>query len=255
MVSTDQNNSTSVLGSLGLGAPPTTSTSKKTYLGVPKGYQPPSASGGTGVIPPGSEFPTPFDAGPVGQVNPITGGHVQSPQYTEADKYGPAADLNSIPQIQAELVAAGLLSVKDVRKGIWDSKSADAYGEVLAFANQQGLNASDALTLLTANPSIGGVKGAKAAPTISFTNPQDVQTGFQNVSQSLTGQEQNPSQFVGQYHGLEAAQAHGTGQDYTQAPSITGAATQYVQNNMPSQELAYGVATRMNDFLSMLGQK
>jgi hypothetical protein len=179
--------------------------------------------------------------------------------YTEADKWGPAADPQNVPAIQAELIAAGLLNPKDVRPGVWDAKSADAYGNVLEFANQQGMNAMDALTLLTSNPPLGrqGTSGSGSKGpgprTIAFTNPQDVQTGYQNVSQNLTGQEQDPAAFVNQYHQMEAAQAGTNGTNYTQAPSITGAATQYVQQNLPSQEMAYGVASRMNEFYSMLG--
>lgn len=259
MASTDQNNPSGVLGSLGLGGPPTAGSSKQpTYLGIPKGYKPPvGTKGGPGEGPGGMANPggTSGSATNPGDLN-VFGTGINTDPYTEADKWGPAADLSSVPTIQAELIAAGLLKQQDVRIGVWDAKSADAYGNVLSFANQQGLSAMDALTVLTSNPPIGpaGPKGP-GPRTIAFTNPQDVQTGYQNVSQQLTGQEQDPSQFVDQYHAQEAAQAGTNGTNYTQAPSLTGAATQYVQQHMPDQELSYGVASRMQEFLSMLGMK
>lgn len=240
--SSDQNNASKTLAGLGISAPPS-GTTKTHYLGVPDGYKPPTI----GTVPPFEGMhPGPGVPGtPFGTV-------VNPDPYTETDKWGPAADVGSIATIQAEMVAAGLLNKTDVRPGVWDAASADAYGKVLGFANQQGLNATDALTILTSNPPLGRDKRGAVGPTISFTNPEDVQSGYQNVSQALTGQEQDPSQFQQHYHDLEAAQAHKTGQNYTQAPSLTGAATQYVQNNLAGQEASYGVASRMNDFFSML---
>lgn len=257
MASADQN---SALSSTlpGVGPPPSSSATKKKYLGVPPGYTAPTVDGGHGVIPPGADatHQTPQDYGPVGPVNPITGGHSYLPQYTAADEWGPAGDLTQVTTIQAQLVAAGLLKKTDVRPGVWDSASATAYGQVLSFANQQGLTASDALTILTSNPPLGGQLGPKGPGprVIAFTNPQDVQTQYQGVSQQLTGQEQDPAQFQQQYHDLEAAQAGTNGTNYTQAPSLTDAATQYVQKNLSGQEAAYGAASREQEFLSMVGQ-
>jgi len=257
VVSTDQNSSTGVLGTLGITGPPTAGggTTKSTSpLGVPSGYQPPTYPGPNIIPVPGQ---TPFDAGPT--TTTVYGSGVNPTLYTETDKWGPAANPTQVPTIQAELIAAGLLNAKDVRVGVWDAASADAYGKVLSFANTQGMTAVDALTLLTENPPIGKTSGGSGSsggtqPIISFTNPADVQTEFQNVSQNLTGQEQNPAAFVQQYHADEAAAGHQRGQNYTQAPSLTGAATQYVQNNMPGQEAAYGTASRMQQFFSMVGQ-
>lgn len=251
MASTDQNSSSGVLGSLGITAPPSGTATDTKILGVPKGYKAPTYTHSGYVIPQGdATHQTPQDYGPI--TTNVYGSSV-GPGYTEADKFGPAADPTNIPTIQAEMIQAGLLNAKDVRPGVWDSASANAYGDVLSFANQNGLNAADALTLMTANPPLGSKTQGPGPRTIAFTNPQDAATTYQNVSQQLTGQEQDPAQFIQQYHADEAAQAGTNGTNYTQAPSLTGAATQYVQNNMPGQEMAYGVASRMNDFFSMLG--
>lgn len=259
MVSTDQNNAGATLGSLGIGGPPSGSTTKTKYLGIPKGYTPPSRPGGPGEGPggmadPGNTFGSATNPGNYSIMGSTPGPSLNGSGYTEADKWGPAADLGSIQTIQADLIAAGLLKLSDVRPGVWDAASADAYGQVLSYANQQGLTASDALTILTSNPPLVKPKTGPGPRVIAFTNPQDVATQYQNVSQQLTGQEQDPAQFQQVYHGLEAAQAGTNGTNYTQAPSLTGAATQYIQQNMPGQELAYGAASREQEFLHMVGQ-
>lgn len=174
-------------------------------------------------------------------------------QYMPGDQWKvPLSDPQSIPQIQQMLVQAGLLSAKQVRIGVWDNASASAYSTVLGFANAYGINATQALNTLINNPKVGKGASTAAQPIISYTNPADVATGFQNVSQNLTGQEQDPAAFAAQFHSQESAAQHQRGQNYTQAPSITGAATQYIQQHDPSQELAYGTASRMQQFFAML---
>lgn len=242
--STDQNNAGSTLGALGIAPPPSGGpTNQPKPFGIPPtGYKPPT-------VPKPSSYRRPPGSGPL---PPTIGGTPNPNPYVPGDEWGPSQDLQMVPTIQAELVAAGLLKASDVRPGVWDAASADAYTQVLAFANQQGITATDALTVLTSNPPLGKNALGVAQPTVTYTNPQDVQTQYQNVSQQLTGQEQDPAAFVQQYHDLEAAQHHAAGSDYTQAPSLTGAATQYIQKNMPGQEMSYGVASRMQDFFSML---
>lgn len=199
---------------------------------------------------PATNFPTPSGQHLLGPSTTQFGTTANDSAYTATDAWN--VPFEQGPSIKAGLIQAGLLNPKDFGTGAWDFNSAAAYQKVLEFANTYGLTAQDALSYFEANPQ-GDTTGA-AGPTIAFTNPQDIATSYQNTSQQLTGQEQDPSQFQGYYHGLEAAQAHDTGQNYTQAPSLTGAATQYVQNNMPGQEIAYGVASRMNDFFQMVGQ-
>lgn len=248
MASADQNNP------YGLTAPPggTGSTTTVSPIGVPTGYKAPIQHGVFPTTPQGTNARwgtrTQFGTTP------------QTGQYMPGDEYGPAGDLGAIPTIQAEMIAAGLIDKRDVRVGVWDAASASAYQDVLAFANQNGLTANDALSILVSNPPLGGLKGAKAggagkAAVISYTNPADVQAGFRSTSQSMTGQEQDPAAFQDYYHGLEAAAGHQTGSSYTQAPSVGGAAEQYVLEHDPSQVLAYGTASRMQDFLSMVGAK
>ncbi len=250
MVSSDQNNP------YGISAPPGTQATATTGTihpyGVPDNYIAPALLAPTGT---GSQFTQQY--GP----HNVYGTDSHTDLYMPGDEFAPGSDLQAIPQIQAEMIAAGLIKPSDVRVGVWDSASADAYKEVLTFANANGLNAQDALTILTSNPTLGGVKGSKAggsgskAAVISYANPADVQSGFRQVSQGLTGQEQDPAAFQDYYHGLESQAGHQTGASYTQAPSVGGAAEQYTLEHDPSQVLAYGTASRMQDFLSMVGAK
>lgn len=184
--------------------------------------------------------------------------------YMPGDEFAPAGDLNAIPIIQADMIAAGLLNKSDVRVGVWDAASASAYKDVLAFANQQGVSAQEALTILVSNPPLGKPGTGRAGQVVSYTNPADIASGYQNVSQQLTGQEQPTADFQDYFHGQEAAAnasavgAHnaalgGGTQSYVQPPSVSSAAQQYVLEHDPSQVLAYGVASRMGEFLSMLG--
>jgi hypothetical protein len=221
-------------------------------LGVPQGYTPPYGTRTESTdFTHGSPILKMF---PGIKGSPITayGTTPNSSQYMSGDQWKvPLSDPESIPQLQLALVQAGLLSARTIRYGTWDVTSANAFAQVLGFANAYGLNAKQALDVLASNPKANAAGGA--GPTISFTNPQDVATGFQNVSQNLTGQEQPVGDFQNYFHGQEAAAQHQTGQDYTQGPSVTGAATQYIQQHDPSQELAYGTASRMQEFLAMLG--
>jgi hypothetical protein len=150
------------------------------------------------------------------------------------------------------LIAVGLLNPKTVRLGMWDVTSANAYAKVLGFANSQGLNAQQALQVYQSNPNLKQQQGpAYVEPT--FTNPVDVQSNFQNVSQALTGTEMSADQgFAQAYHQQEAATGHTSGDSYTQAPNVQNAAQQYLIEHNPDDVRAYGVASRMNEFFNML---
>lgn len=238
-------------------------TTTNSPLGVPSGYKAPTITPqglqtsilefAPGQVPQGAvgSLGAPMRTTTYGTI-PLSAGTVKpGDQYASGDQWSvPLSDPESIPGLQQQLIAAGLLNPKSVRLGTWDVTSANAYSTVLGFANAYGLNATQALQVLVSNPK---AQNGPQAPTIAFTNPQDVETGFQNVSQNLTGQEMPTDQFVQHYHDLEAAQAHAPGSNYTQAPSVQGAATQYVLNNDPSQVQAYGTASRVQELYSMLG--
>jgi len=237
----------------------------------PYGIPAPPSTGGTttGPSPLFPDVPTPprFLVGigaegvPPSSVSPY-GTPYQSYQYVQGDEWGPGADLSSIPTIQAEMVAAGLLDKSDVRVGVWDAASADAYKSVLGFAQSQAITPTLALSILVSNPPLGGTSGSgrggggggAQTPTY-FTNPADVASQYRSTSAGLTGQEQDPAAFQAYYHGLEAQAGKQTGANITRTPSVSGAAEQYLLNNDPQDVMAYGIASRMNTFLSMIGTK
>ncbi len=177
----------------------------------------------------------------------------QDEMYTSDDAWSlPLSVPDKIPDIQRQLVIAGLLDPKKVRLGLWDQQSASAFTKVLGFANAYGMRAMDALGYYVNNPQPDTSTG-RAQRTIAFTNPADVEAGFADVSQQMTGQEMPTAAFAGAYHGLEAAQNRDPGSDYTSAPSVQGAARDYLLENNPDDVRAYGVASRMNEFFNMLG--
>lgn len=254
-VSADQNNPLSPYGikTKGSGGGSTSDTSTPTNpIGVPTGYKPPT-SHSVVIGVPGTVQRT--------STENVYGTPLLTNPYMPGDEFAPAGDLNAIPIIQADMIAAGLLKPSDVRRGVWDAASADAYKDVLAFANQQGVSASEALTILVSNPpggkagGAGGGGGGGRAAVISYTNPADLEATYSSTAQSLTGQEQQNPAFVDYYHGLESGAQHQTGTNYTAPPSAGAAAQQYIEQNDPSQVLAYGTASRMQDFLSMIGVK
>lgn len=241
MAETDSNSPNGT--GIDFGPMPTGTTTTKSPIGVPVGYKAP-------VRP---TFP-PYEGlhpGP-GLPGTLYGTTPNPNQYNQGDQWTvPLSDPQSIPELQQELIQAGLLNPKSVRLGTWDVASANAYSTVLGFANAYGLNARQALDVLVSNPK---ANQGPAQPTIAFTNPQDVETGFQNTSQSLVGQEMPTEPFVSHYRGLEEAQAHQSGENYTQAPSVQGAAQQYLQEHNKDDMQNYGTASRMNAFFDLVRQ-
>lgn len=173
--------------------------------------------------------------------------------YTSDDAYSlPLQDPTTIPDLQRQLIQAGFLDVKDIRQfGLWDNKSANAYAQVLAFANQYGLDANDAMTVLIDNPAYGDTIGPTPR-TISLTNPADVQAGFRNTSLNMVGQELPTAAFEQTYRAQELAQNRDPTQDYTQAPSVQGAAEDFLLDNNRTDMQNYGAASRMLSFFDLL---
>lgn len=251
--STTQNSPNADLTTLGIGPPPSAGTGGK-GIGLPKGYTPPSTQGAMYPI----QTPAPEGAVlPAGDKYNSVGGAYNEMQYTATDAWSPGTDLNGIKQLQAEMIAAGVATASSIRPGTWDQASANAYAKVLKFANQNAMNATDALSYLVSNPPLSKTTASATQPIISFANPVDVAADFDKTSQDLTGQEQGGllPQFQQQYTAQEAASQHLRGQNYVQAPSATASAAQYLEQKDPSQVQAYGAASAMQTFFNMLGQK
>ena len=220
----------------------------------------------------------PIPQGAVGTQTTIYGTDPNPTQYTAADLLSPAADPENAIQLQEEMVQAGLLAATSLRPGVWDSASQAAYAKVLGFANQYALNAQQALDVLVTN--------AKTTKTASSTTQLGqgvggqgynyffpeysgaaINTGFQGAAQQEVGSEDSAALpgFTTAFKTAESQAAagkdiakvagSGTGGQYEQKPSPTDFAQQYLIQNDPAQVQAYGVASRMQDFLSMVGAK
>lgn len=102
------------------------------------------------------------------------------PQYTDGDQWAPASDPNpdTARTLQVQLINAGLLTLKQVHLGIWDSSSATAYAKVLAHANLAGVPAQTALDEY--------VKSSAELPQKTI-NPDDLNALANQVAQTTLG--------------------------------------------------------------------
>lgn len=249
--------------------PPGSSTAQP--INVPPGYQPPTFEPGgsllTGIDP--AEYASMFTGPPAPNHSQITslGGNVSKHTYVEGDQWGPVHEPTAqVLALQQQLIAAGFLDPSTYHKGVWDINSADAYKMVLGIANTYGASAPDMLSSLVANP-VAKPKGYKAP--LSMTNPADIAAavsgggpGQTNAARSLLGQDLPASEtqsFVKWYQDQEtqARDAYNrldlnTGTSYTGAPGLDAAAQAYIKQNNLGQAVAYGTASRMLTFFSML---
>lgn len=231
-----------------------------TAIGVPQGYEAPTR------IQPAA--PTPFGQHlPGGPLTPY-GTRPHGSTYNEGDQWKPQnlppADVYSLQQ---QLVQAGILGSTNLRPGVWDTSSADAYKTVLGFANATGMSSSDALKTLVSNPQMQAK--SQRAP-FQMTAPADITAqvsgggpGTTNTARSLIGQDLpagETNDFLKWYQDQEtksrsqymAADLAGPGNSYTGAPNLQAAAQQYIKDHNLSQSVAYGTASRMLQFYSLL---
>lgn len=231
-------------------------------IGVPDDYQQPGSITGGGPDTYGAigVVPGPYGVGapPSG---PGTVGLKGGSFYVDHQEWAPLNDPASIPTLQAELVQAGLLNAKDVRIGVWDATAANAYKAALAFANASGRNVVDALGILIQNKKLGST-AAGSTPNTAYqiTNPQDAADEYKSAAQTLTGQagrDADAMRFAAYFQSQErqagqAAQTATSGA-VTAAPSLSNAAQDFVKTQDPNAVMAYGMASRSQEFLNMLG--
>lgn len=260
----------------GLGISPTPPTQAPTKqkinspIGAPANYQQPGSITGGGPDVYGAIGIVP---GPYGVSAPPSGPGTQKLSggtfYVDGQEWAPLNDPGSIPTLQAELVQAGLLTARDVRVGVWDATAAAAYKVALAFANHSGMNVVDALGVLIQNKKLGstaagssgsGSGGSTANTAYQITNPQDAADEYKTAAQTLTGQagrDADAMRFAAYFQSQErnagqAAQTATSGA-VTAAPSLSNAAQDYVKQQDPNAVMAYGMASRSQEFLNMLG--
>lgn len=232
-----------------------------TAIGIPQGFEPPTQPGTGAPTPYGTHLPTgprtPYGTTPHGTT------------YNEGDQWKPQnLPPSDVYALQQQLVQAGILSQTNMRPGVWDTSSSDAYKTVLGFANATGMGASDALRVLVSNPQVQA--RSQRAP-FQLTAPADITAqvsgggpGQTNTAQSLLGHDLPASEtndFMKWYQDQEknaraqymAADLAGPGNSYTGAPNLQNAAQQYIKQHNLGEQVAYGTASRMLEFYRMLG--
>lgn len=198
---------------------------------------------------------------------------IGAPAYANGAQYLPVLQSwtpQDIKTVQHRLINAGLLD-QDYRDGVWDKASQDAFGQVLALANNMGHPWQDALTSFESStpmqwdPKTGTyVKGAvgtartKAPVVTNFTSPDDLATTAQGVATAKLGRSFTPQElqkFIAAYHGTEqsATAASAAGQSFTAPATVENAATTFAQQTDPTAynaEQFLPLVQKMNDLLS-----
>lgn len=96
----------------------------------------------------------------------------------------------SIMDLQLALIAAGLLD-EDTNLGWIDSATQDAFEDVLAIANQNGMSWQDVLSQAGAAGgaySAGGAGGSVPANIIALPNSEDLDAALEEAGMSMTGE-------------------------------------------------------------------
>lgn len=214
---------------LSAGPPPAaTDTEQPRPIGVPVGYIPTS---------------------PV--VNPWTGRAAQgaAPRYFPGAQRTEAARLSpeDRAELQIRLKQIGLIGPKTkIRLGVWDDTSANAFEQVLAWANSTGRDWRSSLAEMEATGmnlgELGDSEGSGDA-AIALSNPLDIRQESRKVAKEKLGRGKlDPKleqQMVSGYQGLETAAqqarngASGVGGSYTQAPSFEAFAEDTLRKNNP----------------------
>jgi hypothetical protein len=100
----------------------------------------------------------------------------------------------AIDDLQLALIQAGLLDEGDVAFGYLDDTTQDAFGQILALANQNGMQWQDVLSQAAAGGGIGGNAnygggGGKLPDTqiVELPNRDDLRAALGDTGMSLTG--------------------------------------------------------------------
>lgn len=234
-----------------------------TAIGIPQGYVAP-----THFAPPPAEANWPASSTRDGGLVTPYGTSPHGKTYTEGDQWKPQNfPPHDVYSLQQQLATAGVLSPTNLRPGVWDTSSADAYKTVLGFANATGMSVTDALKVMVNNPQLQAK--SQRAP-FQMTAPADITAqvsgggaGKTNVARELVGHDLPASEtgdFLKWYQDQEAnarkqymvADLAGPGNSYTGAPNLQAAAQQYIKDHNLGESVAYGTASRMLSFFQLL---
>lgn len=170
--------------------------------------------------------------------------------------------------LQRVMHSLGIYGDKKVRLGGWTAADQDAFTAVLEFSNVGGTRWQDTL----AGWKQAGIppelqdrikSNQPAKPTVQVTNPIDIRSAAQTVSQQLTGAVDRGfvEGSVAPYQGLETAaqrgvygdQEAGGGGTVTQAPSMGAYMEDKLRREKPLEVDGYQFLGQFEQFLSMLG--
>lgn len=175
-----------------------------------------------------------------------------------------------ISTVQTRLINAGLLD-SDFRAGVWDAPSQQAFGQVLALANNMGHPWQDALATYESSTPMqwdaktgtyikgtAGTARTKAPVVTRFTSPDDLATTAQEVATNKLGRSFTPEElqkFIAAYHGTEqtATAASAAGQSFTAPSSPDIAADTFAKQQDPTgynAEQFLPLVQHMNDLLA-----
>jgi hypothetical protein len=110
-----------------------------------------------------------------------------TPFYVQGDEWIPGNwSPEQIADVQAALKAAGWLS-GSYRAGVWDTKSANAFENVLAAANASGLSWEEVLSMAAASGAGGGGSDGNARLGPAPISDDDIKALAQKMAQGVLG--------------------------------------------------------------------
>lgn len=202
------------------------------------------------------------------------------PRYFAGDQYEPSLlSPQSIMALQRDMALTGLLtSGTEITPGFWDQNSADAYGQLLSYANRQGISAPEAMNRLKAQMQQAGqggrftvdefgnivpVETAQRPPlVIRQTDPRTLEIAFRDAAMNLLGEGLDPGEvqdMVAAYQGMEANRQRDAynkelaGGTVLDIPSPQAWSESQIAERFPEGVEDYRALQYMTDAMTMLG--
>lgn len=203
---------------------------------------------------------------------------VPAPYYDGAE-FGPRTlSPESRARIQSAMAQAGLIGKNDTfRVGVWDETSAKAYKKVLAYANQGGLKAEDALQELLSAPQMDGEGNAVGGDAALEQDPGKVsaissalslEEQVQQAAQARLGRKLKRAEvakFASIYQGMEGAfntkantmqddaAVTGVDSEIEELPGADVAADQFIDSNYAQEAAGQDAYGYLGALRSLLG--
>ena len=182
----------------------------------------------------------------------------RKPQYLEGAQYAPAGrGPEYIAAIQDKLLATGLLT-GGFSYGTWDSKTANAYKQVLALANRAGVGEDEAFSQYLRSPVLQ--ERSKRAPfRAELPNPDDLRRKIDEIATDEIGRGVTPGEretLVQLYSALvtrtqrQAYDTAETGGAVTDAPSFGTFLSNELEVRHPDEYGAKRLADLSEQFLA-----